>query len=314
MAYASQSGRARTSASNPQAHAICDRCGFRYNWVDLRWQYDWRGATMQNIRILVCKECYDKPQEQLRAIVVPADPTPIVNARVQDFAYAETNYITVSPPINSGGGYVTAAHNSTLVFTTGMYSKFAVGQTLSGGNLIGGTKILSGTGPFIVTDQSASSWDSTAAPVRAVDPVTGLPLQSNEIITIDGKPLTTQPIGMPKGLDPNAVMPLYNTTHYRVPVSVISIVSVDGTTVLTVTTDGAHGLTTNDQLAFYNLTNNGATGLYSVTVTSATQFTYQVSQPIPAGSLTTSTTKVFTVLVGLPYGYDQIPLTGTPGF
>jgi len=96
MAYASQSGRARTSASSPQAHAICDRCGFRYNWVDLRWQYDWRGATMQNIKILVCKTCYDRPQEQLRAIVVPADPTPIVNARVQDFVAAETDYLTAS--------------------------------------------------------------------------------------------------------------------------------------------------------------------------------------------------------------------------
>lgn len=96
MAYASQAGRARTNSSSPQAHAICDRCGFRYNWVDLRWQYDWRGATMQNIKILVCRECYDRPQEQLRAIVVPADPTPIVNARVQDFRAAETDYLTIS--------------------------------------------------------------------------------------------------------------------------------------------------------------------------------------------------------------------------
>ena len=31
------------------------------------------------------------PQEQLRAIVVPADPVPIVNARVQDFVVAESN-------------------------------------------------------------------------------------------------------------------------------------------------------------------------------------------------------------------------------
>lgn len=98
MAYASQSGRARTSATNPQAHAICDRCGFRYNWVDLRWQYDWRGATMQNIKILVCKHCYDQPQEQLRAIVVPADPTPIINARVQDFNAAESDYFTITEP------------------------------------------------------------------------------------------------------------------------------------------------------------------------------------------------------------------------
>jgi len=91
MGYASQAGRARTSASNPQAHAICDRCGFRYNHVNLRWQYDWRGASMQNIRLLVCNTCYDVPQEQLRAIVVPADPVPIVNPRIQDFVAAEQN-------------------------------------------------------------------------------------------------------------------------------------------------------------------------------------------------------------------------------
>ncbi len=91
MGYASRAGRARTSATNPQAHAICDRCGFRYNHVNLRWQYDWRGASLQNIKLLVCDTCYDVPQEQLRAIVVPADPVPIVNPRIQDFAAAESN-------------------------------------------------------------------------------------------------------------------------------------------------------------------------------------------------------------------------------
>lgn len=91
MSWASRSGRARTSATNPQAHAICDRCGFRYNHVNLRWQYDWRGASLQNLKLLVCNMCYDEPQTQLRAIVVPADPVPIVNPRIQDFVAAETN-------------------------------------------------------------------------------------------------------------------------------------------------------------------------------------------------------------------------------
>jgi len=91
MGYASRSGRARTSARNPQAHAICDRCGFRYNHVSLRWQYDWRGASLQNLKFLVCSTCYDAPQEQLRAIVVPADPVPIQNPRTQDFVTAEQN-------------------------------------------------------------------------------------------------------------------------------------------------------------------------------------------------------------------------------
>lgn len=91
MGYASQSGRARTSSRNPQAHAICDRCGFRYNHVNLSWQFDWAGASLINKRLLVCNTCNDTPQQQLRAIIVPADPMPIMNPRLQDFATAETN-------------------------------------------------------------------------------------------------------------------------------------------------------------------------------------------------------------------------------
>lgn len=98
MGYASKAGRAKTSATNPQAHAICDRCGFRYNHVNLRWQFDWRGTSLQNIKMLVCDPCYDEPQQQLRAIVVPADPVPIMNPRLQDFVTAETDYITAQSP------------------------------------------------------------------------------------------------------------------------------------------------------------------------------------------------------------------------
>ena len=94
MAYASQQGRARVSASAPQAAAICDRCGFVYNFVDLQWQHEWRGAALLNIRILVCRDCLDKPQEQLRAIVLPADPVPIINARVQDFDGAANDFLS----------------------------------------------------------------------------------------------------------------------------------------------------------------------------------------------------------------------------
>jgi hypothetical protein len=98
MAYASISGRARTSSRNPQAHAICDRCGGRFNHVDLRWQYEWRGATLQNIRVLVCQRCLDVPQQNLRAIVLPADPTPIINARTEPFCIDETNFLMVTGP------------------------------------------------------------------------------------------------------------------------------------------------------------------------------------------------------------------------
>ena len=90
MGYASKSGRARTSPTNPRAHAICDRCGFRFNHDRLRWQFEWRGAALMNIRKLVCRPCYDTPQQQLRAIIIPADPLPIRNPRVEPFAEDET--------------------------------------------------------------------------------------------------------------------------------------------------------------------------------------------------------------------------------
>lgn len=84
-------GRARVSSRNPHAFGLCDRCGFLYNHDRLSWQYEWRGASLMNIRILVCETCNDVPQQQLRAIVVPADPVPIQNPRTQDYVTAETN-------------------------------------------------------------------------------------------------------------------------------------------------------------------------------------------------------------------------------
>ena len=117
MGYASRSGRARTSAKNPQAFAICDRCAIWYNHVNLRWQYDWAGASLINKRILVCNTCYDTPQEQLRAIIIPADPVPIVNPRVEPYAWDEidrrqvSGYNTTSPstgiPVQQGDTRVT---------------------------------------------------------------------------------------------------------------------------------------------------------------------------------------------------------------
>ncbi len=96
MSYASQSGRARTSSRNPQAFAVCARCGMWYNRVNLQFQRAWRGAQIQDTYILVCKPCYDTPNEQLRAISLPADPVPISFPSPEDFANAETDYRAVA--------------------------------------------------------------------------------------------------------------------------------------------------------------------------------------------------------------------------
>jgi hypothetical protein len=57
-------------------------------------------------------------------------------------------------------------------------------------------------------------------------------------------------------------------------------------------------------------TNKVADGFYSVTVTTATAFTYMTNSAITAGSLLTGTTKVLTTKVGIPYNYVQIPQAG----
>lgn len=92
MSYASRSGRARTSLKKPEAFAVCDRCGIWYNLVDTIWQFDWRGSALQNLWLRVCRRCLDVPQEQLRAIILPADPVPVWQPRVEDFVADETNY------------------------------------------------------------------------------------------------------------------------------------------------------------------------------------------------------------------------------
>jgi len=112
MGYASNSGRATTSATNPRAFAVCDRCAFWYNHDQLRWQMDWAGASLINKRMLVCNTCYDEPQQQLRAIIIPADPVPIINPRVEPYAWDEidrrqvSGYNTTSPstgiPVQAG--------------------------------------------------------------------------------------------------------------------------------------------------------------------------------------------------------------------
>lgn len=88
-------GRAQVDANNPRAFGVCDRCGLWYNHRDLVWQYQWIGPQLQNLRILVCTAtCLDVPQEQLRTVILPADPYPILNARPEPFAIDEIDFLT----------------------------------------------------------------------------------------------------------------------------------------------------------------------------------------------------------------------------
>lgn len=105
-------GRASVDQTSPKAFAVCQRCGLWYNHRDLNWQYDYRGKQLQNLNLLVCELCYDTPQEQLRPLVLPPDPLPIINARPESFYIDETDVrVTMSGGIRvtmTGGTRVLA--------------------------------------------------------------------------------------------------------------------------------------------------------------------------------------------------------------
>ena len=242
-------GRARVSSRNPRAFAICDRCGFLMNHDRLSWQFDWAGASLINKRILVCETCNDVPQQQLRAIVLPADPVPIMNPRIQDYNTAESDYR----------------------LTQGNTTNTQTGIPVPGGD----TRITQNNNTRVTQQVGGTRADRSQQP----------------------------------GLDQNAVMPLQGTTAYYVTLPLVSVTS-DGAGIATVTCSSAHGLSTGDQISVEGLSTATANGFYTVTVTTATAFTYQLNPVLSAGSLLTGTTKMVTTNVGLPYDTDQIPQTG----
>lgn len=111
------------SATNPEAQAQCDRCSFWRNRGDLVFQTQWAGQHLYNVQVLVCRDrCFDTPNEQLRTIILPPDPPPIINARPPNFTYEENG------PVQStlAADVVQGAMSLPLVDATG----FVVGMLI----------------------------------------------------------------------------------------------------------------------------------------------------------------------------------------
>lgn len=93
-------GYARISARTPEAVGICDRCGFMWQLNQLRYQWDWlQGPRLFNLRIRVCPDCIDIPQESGRTIVLPPDPVPVADPRPENYAAADNpvSYLGYNP-------------------------------------------------------------------------------------------------------------------------------------------------------------------------------------------------------------------------
>lgn len=103
-------GRARVNPNHPVSFAVCDRCSDWYNITDLRWQFQWAGPNLQNLRYLVCPTCYDEPQPQLKPRILPPDPMPTLNARPENFLIDDFDYSTTQD-----GDVITAQDDTPMV-------------------------------------------------------------------------------------------------------------------------------------------------------------------------------------------------------
>lgn len=109
-------GRAKVDPNSPKAFAVCQRCGFWYNHVDLTWAVDYRGKDLQNLRLLVCDICLDVPQPQNKPVIITADPIPVMNARPEFFAIDETSYrvdMSGNQRVTMGGGTLVVTGSDT---------------------------------------------------------------------------------------------------------------------------------------------------------------------------------------------------------
>jgi len=231
-------GRAKVSTRSPDPFAICDNCGFLYNHSELRFQLQWSGNKLVNLRQLVCRRCNDIPQTQLRAIVLPADPMPVLNPRVQNYQAA-------------------------------------------------------------VTDYRATSGQNT------VNPTTGIPIPGNTLrITENDDFRVTQQTGEPPGgkntlpgTDPNAVT-------YRI----ISNAADNGSGLIRLTVNTTSGMITGQQVTIGDVVGTTeANGNWTITVISLTEIDLQSS----AFTNAYSSGGYVVNNPALPYGFTEIPKTGT---
>lgn len=85
---------AQVDVDNPNPWFTCDRCGFIWCAKDMAFQYQFEGtSTPQNTGYLVCPPCTDALQPQLAPPIIPPDPMPVFNARVENYAIDEDSYL-----------------------------------------------------------------------------------------------------------------------------------------------------------------------------------------------------------------------------
>lgn len=210
-------GRARVSTRNPQAFAICDKCGFLYNHVDLSWQFDWNGASLINKRQLVCRRCNDIPQNQLRAIVLPADPMPVKNPRIESYRADTADQRQIS-------GFNTVDPITGIPVPGG-----DIRVTTSNGDATNDVRVVQEVGPLLGIDTRAT-------------PNQPIPLQS---VTSDNTYTITVVTKSPHGLATGNIVGIQGLSN-RMAMGAFTITVVDSVTFTYITTFPVSAATLND--------------------------------------------------------------------
>ena len=86
-------------ASGKYSLAICDRCGFRYKYKELR---------KEGNNLFVCAECYEPKASQIDPVPHAADPEAIRDPRPQ-----------LSPSVIAGDGVVRTINPNAMITVTG---------------------------------------------------------------------------------------------------------------------------------------------------------------------------------------------------
>jgi hypothetical protein len=92
-------GRAEVDPSNPRAFGVCDRCGFLYNLVNLMFQYRFAGTATVNTNFRVCSRCLDPLNPQSMTRLLPPDPMPVLNARVEPYMLDEVDFLSTQDEV-----------------------------------------------------------------------------------------------------------------------------------------------------------------------------------------------------------------------
>jgi len=96
-------GHASVSVPPRSAWGTCDRCGFVYDLNRLKFQYEYRGASLINTNLRVCSTCMDKPFINNKPVRVAGDPMPVSGARPSMALIDATVELVGGVPTSVGG-------------------------------------------------------------------------------------------------------------------------------------------------------------------------------------------------------------------